>query len=118
MLVPGGGVFLAEFFDLGVESGLAEGTVITMALKDEWDRLDSKTRSWLLENPACVLVPHAVTAAIQQAAGGPISVDEHGQMILTREDLDFIRAKGTGVGAYPPSDHIHIFEATQPGNHE
>jgi hypothetical protein len=90
----------------------------TTALKDEWDRFDSDTRTWLLDNPGCVLVPHAVTAAIQQAAAKPIRVDEHGQMILNREDMDFIRTKGTGVGTNRPSDQFQFLDATHPAEHD
>lgn len=106
---------LAEFFDVAGVLEMDERR-LTMALKDEWDRLDTEARTWLLDNPGCVLVPHAVTAAIQQASAGPISVDGHGQMILTREDLDFIRTKGSGVGAGPPTDQFTFFDAVQPGH--
>jgi hypothetical protein len=33
-----------------------------MTLKEEWDRLDSETRHWLLDNPGCPLVPNTITA--------------------------------------------------------
>ncbi|MDP9989070.1 hypothetical protein LFT44_08950 [Arthrobacter sp. FW306-05-C] len=70
-----------------------------MTLKEEWDRLDSGTRRWLLDNPACALVPITITARIQDNSDREIEVDKHGQMILSREDLDFIREKGSGVAA-------------------
>ncbi|MET4147195.1 hypothetical protein [Arthrobacter sp. UYCo732] len=70
-----------------------------MVLKDEWDRLDSQTRQWLLDNPGCVTVPRTVAAMIKQNSAGHVEVDGHGQMLLSREDQDFIREKGTGVGA-------------------
>ncbi len=85
-----------------------------MTLNDEWDRLGSETRKWLLDNPGCVLVPHAVTAAIQHNSVGHIEVDGHGQMLLTREDLDFIREKGTGLGAGQPNDQFRFFDAAHP----
>lgn len=88
-----------------------------MALKDEWDRLDAGTRQWLMDNPGCVLVPRAVTAAIQQEAAGKIYVDGHGQMILSREDLDFIREKGIGLGERQPSEHFRFFDAGPPEQH-
>jgi hypothetical protein len=69
-----------------------------MTLKEEWDRLDSETRQWLLDNPGCVMVPRTVSARIMENAAGHMEVDRHGQMLLSREDLDFIREKGTGVG--------------------
>jgi hypothetical protein len=92
------------------EDGLAE-----MTLKDEWDRLDAETRKWLLDNPGCALVPHTLTTRIQQNSATHVEVDGHGQMILSREDLDFIRDKGTGVGAAPISDELRFYDATQPG---
>lgn len=86
-----------------------------MTLKDEWDRLDAKTRRWLLDNPGCVLVPRTVGAMIRQKSAGHIEVDRHGQMILSREDLDFIRAKGRGVPADRVSEDIRFFDAAHPG---
>lgn len=85
-----------------------------MTLKEEWDRLDSETHHWLLDNPGCALVPSTLTARIRDNSDEPIEVDEHGQMILSREDLDFIREKGTGVGAAHISDDVRFFDATQP----
>jgi hypothetical protein len=86
-----------------------------MTLKDEWDRLDSETRQWLLDNPGCVVVPRTVTARIKQNSAGDLEVDQHGQMQLSREDLDFIREKGTAVGAGEISGDLRFFDATQPG---
>lgn len=68
-----------------------------MTLKDEWDRLDSDTRQWLLDNPGCVVVPRTVAAIIGQNSAGHVEVDGHGQILLSREDLDFICEKGTSV---------------------
>jgi hypothetical protein len=86
-----------------------------MTLKDEWDRLDAETRQWLLDNTGCVLVPSAVTARIRQSSAGHIEVDGHGQMILSREDLDFIRERGTGVGTGQLQEDLRFFDANQPG---
>ncbi|MGY4541757.1 hypothetical protein ACVWY0_001670 [Arthrobacter sp. UYNi723] len=86
-----------------------------MTLKDEWERLDSETRQWLLDNPGCVMVPRTVTAMIKQNSAGHVDVDGHGQMLLSREDLDFIREKGTGVGTGQNSEALRFFDATQPG---
>ena len=88
-----------------------------MTLKDEWDRLDSETRKWLLDNPGCVMVPRALTAEIQKNSAQHIEVDGHGQMVLSREDLDFIREKGTGVGPGEVSEDYRFFEAAQPEEH-
>jgi hypothetical protein len=86
-----------------------------MTLKDEWDRLDSTTRQWPLDNPGCVTVPRTVAAMIKQNSAGHVDVDGHGQMLLSREDLDFIREKGTGVGAGQASGESRFFDAVQPG---
>lgn len=86
-----------------------------MSLKDEWERLDADTRKWLLDNPGCVLLPSAITAVIQRVSDRHIDVDGHGQMILSREDLDFIREKGIPLGAGQVNEEFHFFDATQPG---
>ncbi|WP_306907073.1 hypothetical protein [Arthrobacter pascens] len=85
-----------------------------MTLKEEWDRLDSETRQWLLANPGCVLVPRTVTARIKQESVRRIEVDDHGQMMLSREDLDFIREKGADADAGQGSVDFRFFDATQP----
>lgn len=87
-----------------------------MTLKDEWDRLDSETRHWLLDNPGCAMVPCTVTDRIREISVGSIEMDGHGQMVLSREDLDFLREKGTGVGAARGSEEFRFFDATQPGS--
>ncbi len=60
------------------------------------------------------MVPRTVSARIKENAAGPIEVDEHGQMPLSREDLDFIREKGTGVSTREVSEELQFFDATQP----
>ncbi|WP_258805721.1 hypothetical protein [Pseudarthrobacter sp. NS4] len=89
-----------------------------MTLAEEWDRLDSETRQWLLDNPGCVMVPRTVSARIKQSAAGHIDVDAHGQMLLSREDLDFLREKGTGLGTRDISGEVQFFDATQPRKRE
>lgn len=69
-----------------------------MRLKDDWDRLDSGTRTWLLENPACPVLPPAMSAKFSKAAHGDLACDPHGQVILSREDRDFIRDKAEAAG--------------------
>jgi hypothetical protein len=98
--------------------GNGKGATKELTLKEEWDRLDSETRQWLLDNPACVMVTRTVSAKIKEVAAGPIEVDEHGQMLLTREDLDFIRGKGAAVGAGEVSEELQFFDATQPRKRE
>ncbi|WP_284762499.1 hypothetical protein [Arthrobacter sp. efr-133-R2A-63] len=69
-----------------------------MSLKDEWDRLDSATRTWILENPACLVLPPALSAKFSRHAHGDIACDPHGQVVLSPEDHDFIREKAEASG--------------------
>ncbi|GAA5199090.1 hypothetical protein GCM10023346_37990 [Arthrobacter gyeryongensis] len=69
-----------------------------MSLKDEWDRLDSGTRRWLLENPACLVLPPAMSAKFGKDARTDIACDRHGQVVLSPEDHDFIREKAEAAG--------------------
>ncbi|MCI0143967.1 hypothetical protein KNN17_20615 [Arthrobacter bambusae] len=69
-----------------------------MNLKDEWDRLDSATRTWLLENPACLVLPPAISAKFSKATHGDIALDPHGQVVLSPDDHDFIREKAEAAG--------------------
>lgn len=69
-----------------------------VSLKDEWDRLDSKTRTWLLKNPACLILPRAMSAKIAKDARGDIQCDLHGQVVLSQADHDFIREKAEAAG--------------------
>jgi hypothetical protein len=78
-----------------------------VSLKDEWDRLDSETRTWLLENPGCLTVPRAMSAKISKDAHGDIACDAHGQVVLSRADHDFIREKAEAAGT------IHVPTATE-----
>lgn len=83
-----------------------------MNLKDEWERLDSETRNWLLENPGCVILPRTMSARIVRDASGKIECDQHGQIPLSREDLDFIREKSHSSGS-TTTEH-RFFDANQP----
>lgn len=69
-----------------------------MSLKDEWDRLDSETRTWLLENPACLVLPSAVSAKFSRDVREAIERDARGQVVLSREDHDFVREKAEAAG--------------------
>jgi hypothetical protein len=70
----------------------------SVSLKDEWDRLDSGTRTWLLENPACLVLPPAMSAKFSKDAHGDMACDPHGQVVLSRDDRDFIREKAEAAG--------------------
>lgn len=82
-----------------------------MSLKDEWDRLDSETRTWLLENPACLLLPPAMSAKFTKDAHGEIACDPHGQVVLSRDDHDFIREKAEAAGTIRvPAGEYRFFD--------
>ncbi|MDQ0075651.1 hypothetical protein [Arthrobacter oryzae] len=98
-----------------------------MSLKDEWDRLDSETRTWLLENPGCLIVPRAMSAKITKDAHGDLTCDPHGQVVLSRDDHDFIREKAEAAGTIrvPATTEYQFFDTapvpvirrTPPGRH-
>jgi hypothetical protein len=86
-----------------------------MNLKDEWDRLDSETRTWLLENPGCLVLPRAMSAKISKEAHGDIVYDPHGQVVLSRADHDFIREKAEDAGTIRvPAETEYRFFDTSP----
>jgi hypothetical protein len=71
---------------------------LSVSLKDEWDRLDSATRTWILENSACPVLPPAISAKLNKDAHGVMAGDPHGQVVLSREDRDFVREKAESAG--------------------
>ena len=79
-----------------------------MAIREQGDRLDLATRKWLTDNPGCLLLPHAITAAISKESGEAIECDNNCQMVLTPEDRGFLQIKateaGTGPQEYLPGD--------------
>jgi hypothetical protein len=88
-----------------------------VSLKDEWHRLDSETRTWLLENPACMTMPLAMSAKISKDAHGDIVCDPHGQVVLSPADHDFIREKAEAAGTIraPAATEYRFFDtATLP----
>jgi hypothetical protein len=84
-----------------------------MKIKDHWDLLSPALQRWLTDNPGCLILPHAMTEAICQETGVKADRDEHGQALLSQEDLDFIRAKAERTQTAPPEHRF--FDATQPG---
>ncbi|WP_051423145.1 hypothetical protein [Arthrobacter sp. MA-N2] len=82
-----------------------------MSIKDEWDRLDSGTRTWLLENPACVVLPPAMSAKFSKGAHGDIECDPRGQVVVSRDDHDFIREKAEAAGTIRvPAGEYRFFD--------
>lgn len=88
-----------------------------MSLRDEWDRLGTETRTWLLENPGCLVVPRAMSDKINKDAHGDFACDPDGQVVLSRADHDFIREKAEAAGTIhvPAADGYQFFDtATLP----
>ncbi|GGJ22931.1 hypothetical protein [Paenarthrobacter histidinolovorans] len=69
-----------------------------MRLEDVWARLDEETKNWILHNYGCAIIPAALAARIIEQAEEPVDLDRHGQLILTREDRDFVRHKAEAAG--------------------
>lgn len=91
-------------------NAMREGGIHRVSLKDEWDRLDSETRNWLLENPGCVILPRIMSEKIGRNAAGDIERDQHGQIVLSRDDHDFIRDRAEAAGTiHPPAGTEHRF---------
>ncbi|MEV8150226.1 hypothetical protein AB0O52_19040 [Arthrobacter sp. NPDC080073] len=97
-----------------------------MSLKDKWDRLDSKTRTWLLENPGCMTLPRALSSKISEDAHGDFECDPSGQVVLSPADHDFIREKAEAAGTIrvPATEYrffdtapLPVIRGTQPGRH-
>lgn len=82
-----------------------------MSLKDEWDRVDSETRTWLLENPGCLVLPRTMSTKLSKEAHGDIEFDPHGQVVLSPADHDFIREKAEAAGTIRvPTTEYRFFD--------
>jgi hypothetical protein len=83
-------------------------------LKDEWDRLDSETRKWLLDNPGCLVLPRSMSAKISNDVHKDIERDQHGQIMLSRDDHAFLRDKAEAAGTIhaPTTTEYHFFDST------
>jgi hypothetical protein len=108
-----GGVIWTEFTSR--QAG-PEGIHTGMSLKDEWDRLDSETRTWLVENPGCLVLPSIMSAKISKEAQEDFERDPHGQVVLSRADHDFIREKAEAAGTIrvPATDYQFFDTAAVP----
>ncbi len=85
-----------------------------VSIKDGWDRLDSETRTWLLEHPECLVLPQAMSEKFCKAPHGDIELDQHGQVVLCREDRDFIRDKAEAAGTIRAPEGEYLFFDTAP----
>lgn len=66
-----------------------------MNIKDHWDRLDPATQRWLIDNPGCQILPRTIATVISKETGEDLTGGQHGEKILSAEDLEFIRSKAT-----------------------
>jgi hypothetical protein len=63
-----------------------------MGIEKLWDRLEPDTQQWLIDNPGCRILPRAVVAAIMKSTGAEFKQDQHGEVLLSHSDSDFIRS--------------------------
>lgn len=85
-----------------------------MSIKHEWNRLDSETRTWLLENPACLVLPEALSRRVSNEGYKDVEYDVHGQVVLSRDDHDFLRDKAEAAGTIRIPDTEYRFFDTAP----
>lgn len=64
-----------------------------MNIKDHWDRLDPGTQKWLLDNPGCQILPRTLTTVLAKETGEDLVGGQHGELILSPEDHEFLRSK-------------------------
>lgn len=84
----------------------SEGAVMVQKpISEWWDQLDSETQQWLAENPGCLILPRTIVNIINEAAGGTISDDQHGESPLSPSDREFIQAKARTMEPRIVQDH-------------
>lgn len=87
---------------------------VLMDLKTQWHRLDPATRRWLMDNPGCVILPRTISTIVARVADGPVTLDQHGAIQLSADDISFIRGRSDSASAEAGTDRF--FDAVQPGN--
>jgi hypothetical protein len=60
-------------------------------INEWWNELDTATKQWLADNPGCVVLPRTVANVAQEATGGHIDQDQHGEVLLSEEQQEFIK---------------------------
>ncbi|GAC1374336.1 MAG: hypothetical protein NVSMB43_12750 [Pseudarthrobacter sp.] len=68
-----------------------------MDIKTHWNDLDPAVQQWLIDNPGCQILPRTITTVISKESGEEAARIEHGQMVLSHEDHEFIRTKAAGT---------------------
>lgn len=87
--------------------------VTKVNLKHDWDRIDSETRKWLLNNPGCLILPRTMSTRISSELDGDTDLDQHGQIVLSKEDHDFVRDKAEAAGTiHAPAREYRFFDST------
>ncbi len=85
-----------------------------VGLKDKWDRLGSEAKTWLLEHPACLVLPPAISAEFCTDPLEDLEFDQQGRVVLCREDRDFIRDKAEAAGTIRVPTEEYLFFDTAP----
>lgn len=83
-----------------------------MSIRSHWDELDAGTQKWLMDHPGCLIVPRSLAAAMNNATAESVVTDQHGQILLTGDDVEFIRARSHT--ALSVEGAKHFFDAVQP----
>jgi hypothetical protein len=61
-------------------------------IEEWWHELDPGTRQWFREHPGVQLLPRTVTNVVHQLSGSG-DRDQHGELELSVQDRDFIKAR-------------------------
>lgn len=72
-----------------------------MSIKEQWNRIDPATQQWLTEHPGSVILPRTLTTIITTETGEGGEGDQHGEMVLSAEDRQFIQSLGSASGNDP-----------------
>ncbi|MEZ2388022.1 hypothetical protein AB6813_00500 [bacterium RCC_150] len=83
-----------------------EGGSKAMGIKEQWHRIDPATQRWLTDHPGSVILPRTLSTIINNEIGESGESDQHGELVLSTEDQQFIQALaskgGNGPSAAPP----------------
>jgi hypothetical protein len=74
-----------------------------MSLEEAWATLDQPTRQWITTNRGCRVLPRTIAGAVSRASGRPEGLGQHGQMVLTTDDLRFIVEKSNEAAGQAPA---------------
>lgn len=83
-------------------------------IQERWDQLPSTVTQWLIDNPGCMILPRTLSAEINAATEEPANEDPHGEIVLNKQDLDFIRMKSREAETGQPGPGYEFFDSVQP----